>query len=131
MSSLFSYYSGVTTLSSSRDAVGRDSSPRALGTRECSALGAVAPCHPGDPVEHHAPRGELGIAHGTTISCSYTGEPGACHQGAAPSLARRRGDHHLLMVIGNPTWDTSVTVIWKRLYKTVKALRSHGVSATV
>src|SRR5215471_525154 len=38
----FSYYSGVTRSSSSQDAVGRDSSPRALGTRRCSALGAVA-----------------------------------------------------------------------------------------
>jgi len=48
-----------------------------------------------------------------------------------PSLARCHGEPHLLMVIGSPTWDTSVTVIWKRLYKTVKALRSQWVSATV
>ena len=41
------------------------------------------------------------------------------------------GDPHLLMVMGTPTWDTSVTVIWKRWYRTLKACRSHGVSATV
>jgi hypothetical protein len=52
-------------------------------------------------------------------------------RGTGNTLSRAcRRHRHLLMVMGTPTWDTSVTVIWKSWYKSLKPFRFHVVSAT-
>ncbi len=44
--------------------------------------------------------------------------------------SRTRCRSYLLIVIGTPTPETSVTVIWNSWYSRVNAWRSQGVSAT-
>ena len=69
------------------------------------------------------------LAATSPLASDVVGFPQSPEDSTADLYAgRQRG--HLLMVIGTPTWETSVTVIWKSWYRSLKPFRSHGVSAT-